>query len=173
MTISQQQDRTSKWFLKQQTPALLKICDFNDVESIRVETAEMVAPRRIADGIIHVKFKDNPVEVPFIIEFESYPSTDNSQQIAEDMMTYYLTERRLPEAILFVLRPSRRSTPNADYTGRPSPESIQFTGELGTSTINVRWRTINAWEKRADDLFALNDPNVVPMIPLTQSDLSP
>lgn len=43
----------------------------------------------------------------------------------------------------------------------------------GTSGAEFRWRTIRMWELQAEDLFAFNDPTIIPMIPLTCSDQSP
>ncbi|WP_020472948.1 hypothetical protein [Zavarzinella formosa] len=162
--MNQPYDRSAKWLIEHHGDGLLKLAAMPPIESWRAIANEEVAPRRTPDGLLEVKFADHPTTTPVIIEVESRSSADNLRQMAEDLFLVRLTKGVWPDAILLTL------------TGPEQPrvdDAITLTSAGGTSGVAVNWRTVRLWELEANDLFALGDVGIVPLIPLTRSALPP
>lgn len=158
--MQQPNDRSAKWYISHHGDVLLKLARVRPYESWRASANEAVAPRRTPDGLLEVKFADQPAATPVIIEMESKTSADNRRQVSEDLFLVRLTTGVWPDAILVTLTGPDHTT-NDDSLSQSSPG--------GTSASAVSWKTIRLWELDAEELFALGDVGVVPLIPLTRS----
>lgn len=48
------------------------------------------------------------------------------------------------------------------------PAAVERVSELGTATLQLRWRVVELWNLTAEELLATNDVGLVPWVPLTQ-----
>lgn len=155
-----EKDFASRWSIEHHADSLLKLVPLPAIESWRPGPTDKVIPRRIPDGLIHVKFRDHATEAPLVIEIETQPSADADRQILEDILLVRLTDRVFPDAVLVLLKPAG----HAAVTGE---ERIVTPG--GTVAGVLKWHVIRLWEWQADDLFAMNDIGMAPWIPLTRT----
>lgn len=58
--MRQDKDRTAKWLLAHHGDAVLRLAGFTDFTSCRAVAAELVAPRRLPDGLLEVTVTGRP-----------------------------------------------------------------------------------------------------------------
>ncbi len=66
--------------------------------------AETVAPRRLADGLLEVRFPGTPEPVLVLVEIETYPDSTADEQVLEDVMLIAVDRKVVPEVISLVLK---------------------------------------------------------------------
>lgn len=162
--MRQDKDRSGKWLLTHYGDSVLKLAGFTAIRSCRAVSPETVAPRRLPDGLLEVRFEDDPDPALVLVEIETYPSADADRQVFEDLLLLALDRGTVPEVVSLVLRP--RGT--MAVTGTASRTSRHRTAEL-----SARWRVTNLWELQAEDLLAANDVGLIPWVPLAASTTPP
>ncbi len=162
--MRQDKDRSSQWLIAHHGDAILKLAGITGFTSWRSLQSETIAPRRLPDGLLEVHFPQLSEPTLFLIEIESYASTDVDRQVFEDLAIVFLERRIVPEVVSLVLK----SKGNASVSGRMTQSSLR-----GTSRIGGDWPVTRLWELTADRLLADDDVGLVPWVPLTQTDLPP
>lgn len=150
--------------MEYQGNSLVKFLRLPPVESIRPVATDLVTPRRIPDGLFEVLYQGQESPSPLLIEVESHPDTDAGRQMLEDILLVRLTYQVFLDAVLIVLSPRGN---------RDAPDFVEFVTPGGTVAGLIRWRVIKMWELDAEDLFALNDPGLVPWITLSRTEQPP
>lgn len=159
--MHQDKDRSSKWLITHHGDAILKLAGYTDFTAWKHRPSEVVAPRRILDGLLEVRFPT--VEQPslVLIEIESYPSADADRQVLEDVALVMLEHNRIPEVVSLVLKQRGQQR----VTGR-----IERASPRGTTAIGGRWPVVELWNLDADALLADGDIGLIPWVPLARSD---
>jgi hypothetical protein len=157
-------DRSSKWLIQHHGDAILYLAGAPRVQSWRPLQAEVVQPRQLPDGILEVRFPDQPAADLVIVEIATYAEPRLLEQVERDAMLVYLDRRVMPEVLTLVLQP------RGDFrlTGTREAHS-----RLGWSRLQVNWRVVELWTMSAEELLAADDLGVVPWVPLTQFDGPP
>jgi hypothetical protein len=157
-------DKGSKWMIDHQGKSILRVGGIRDVLSCTARPGEVVQPRQLPDGLVEVVRAGDPTPRPYVIEIETYPSNDAPEQLLRDLLLVYLDRGVLPEVLVLVLHP-KGNLRVADRAERRSPH--------GLSHLTTGWRVVELWTVPAEELLALDDPGVVPWIPLAQFDGPP
>jgi hypothetical protein len=123
-----------------------------------------VAPRRTPDGLIEVRFPGEPQPALVLVEIETYPDADNDRQVLDDLMLLALDRGAVPEVVSLVLKPKG----NLVTSGQS-----ERVGPRGRTRVSGSWPVVRLWELSADDLLAMNDPGVIPWVPLAKSAAAP
>jgi hypothetical protein len=152
-------DSCSQWLIGKQAGSILRLGGVTGFTGWTLDETQLVAPSRVPDGLVKVTFTDRPEPVPYLLEIESYSNTDADRQVFEDLLLARLDRGVIPEAICVVLCPKGKVRVRGEFTG---------TSTQGTSSITARWRVIELWTLRADELLAQNDIGLIPWVPLTQ-----
>jgi len=71
--MRQDKDRGSKWLLAHHADAILKLGGITGFTSWKVIQPETVAPRRLPDGLIEVRYPSETEATLVLVEIESYP----------------------------------------------------------------------------------------------------
>lgn len=151
--MRQVNDRCGKWLIGQHGDAILKLGCHRNIRSWRAVQPETVAPRRLPNGLIAVFFGESTQASLFLIEIETYASSDANRQVFEDLLVIALDRGKIPDAVSLILRPKGQ----AEAEGRFQKESAQRTARLIGS-----WQPIELWKLDAEDLLASNDVGVLP-----------
>jgi hypothetical protein len=151
-------DKGGKWMIDHQGKSLLNMGGVRDVVACYARPGEVVQPRQLPDGLLEVVRAGDPTPRPYLIEIETYPSNDAPEQLLRDLLLVYLDRGVLPEALVFVLHP-KGNLHVAPLAQRQSPQ--------GLASLSAGWRVVELWTLPAEELLALDDPGVVPWIPLT------
>ena len=160
--MHQDKDRSSKWLIGHFGDAILSLGGHRKVLTWRTIQAELVAPRRLPDGLIEATFADSTESELFLIEIETYSNNDMDRQVFEDLLLIALDRGIIPDVITLVLRPKGNVQPE----GRHERVSRRMTARLGGS-----WQVVELWKLQAADLLATNDVGLIPWVPLTTTDL--
>ena len=157
-------DRGSKWLIGHQAGAILTIGGARGFTSWRAAQAEVVAPKKLPDGLLEVFYPGSNEPDLYLVEISSYPERRAEEQAAADALLVFLDRGRLPEVLTLVLCP-RGPLRVGSERAVESPH--------GWTRLRVNWRVVELWELSAGDLLALNDVGLVPWIPLTRWDGDP
>ena len=71
-------DRSSKWLLTHHGDAVLTLAGLSGFTTWKALQAETVAPRRLPDGLLEVRFPGASAPVLVLVEIETYPDSDGS-----------------------------------------------------------------------------------------------
>ena len=154
-------DKCSQWLISKQAGSILRLGGITGFTGWTVDEAQLIATRRLPDGLVKVTFANEPEPIPYLLEIESYSNADADRQVFEDLLLARLDRGVIPEAICVVLCPKGNVRVQGRYEGA-SPH--------GTSSISAKWRVVELWTLRADDLLAQDDIGLIPWVPLTQID---
>jgi hypothetical protein len=157
-------DRTGKWLLAHHGDAILRLGGVTGFSSWKPLQAETVAPRRTPDGLIEVRFPGDPQPALVLEEIETYPDADNDRQVLDDLMVLALDRGTVPEVVSLVLKPKGNLTTTGQF---------ERVGPRGHTRVSGSWPVVRLWELSADELLAMNDPGVIPWVPLAKSDVAP
>ncbi|OWK45304.1 hypothetical protein [Fimbriiglobus ruber] len=158
--MRQDKDRSGKWLLTHHGDAILKLAGLDGFTTWRPLQPETVAPRRLADGLLEVRFPGEDQPTLVLVEIETYPSSDADRQVLEDLFLINLVRGVVPDVVMLVLRPKG----NVEVSGVAERVSRRATARLAGS-----WRVTRLWELNADDLLATGDAGLVPWVPLARS----
>lgn len=157
--MRQDKDRCGKWLIDSHGDAILKLANISGFVSWRAVQSELVAPRRLPDGLIEATFPNQSQPDLFIIEIETYVDRSIAPQVFEDILLTRLERGVVPDTIVLVLRPKGKIDVERQIT-----ESSQH----ALTTLGASWRVIELWKLNAEDLLAANEVGLIPWIPLTR-----
>jgi len=135
--------------------------DFSSWKPIQPET---VAPGRLPDGLIEVRYPGETEPTLVLVEIESYPASDVDRQVLDDLMLIAVDRKVMPDVVSLVLKPKG----NVAVTG--SAESVS---RRGGTRIGGSWPVVRMWELDAEDLFAAGDAGLIPWVPLAHTTQTP
>jgi hypothetical protein len=162
--MRQDKDRSSKWLLTHHGDAVLKLGGLTGFTSWKALQAETVAPRRLPDGLLEVRFPGAPEPVLVLVEIETYPDSDADRQVLDDLMLIAVDRNVVPEVVSLILKPKGKLT----VTG-----ASERTSARGATRVSGSWPVVRLWELDAEVLLSSPDVGLVPWVPLTKSALAP
>jgi len=162
--MRQDKDRATKWLIANHGDSILRLAGIEGFVRWKAVVPETVAPRRLPDGLLEVRFPEQADPTLVLVEVETYPASDADPQTFEDILIVRMEKRRLPEVVCFVLK----SRGNVAVNGHVSETSAG-----GTTRLAADWRVVRLWELDADDLLANGDIGLVPFAPLARSTRTP
>jgi hypothetical protein len=162
--MRQDKDRSAKWLLAHHGDAVLRLGGYTGFISWKPLQPETVAPRRLPDGLLEVRFPGTAEPVLVLVEIETYPGADADPQVLDDLMLIKVDRKIVPEVVFLVLKPKG----NLAVTGASEARSPSGHTRLGGS-----WPVVRLWELEADALLATGDVGLVPWVPLTKTALPP
>ena len=162
--MTQDKDRSAKWLLTHYGDALLRLAGITGFSSWKHRPAEVVAPRRILDGLFELRYpgEDEPTYV--LVEIEAYPNRDADRQILDDIAVVLLEYRQVPEVVCLILKPRGQMA----QAGRLQRES-----RSGQVQLAARWPVVQLWQIDAEEIFASGELGLVPLVPLTRMTRDP
>ena len=162
--MHQDKDRASKWLISHHGDAILRLAGLAGFSSWRPLQPETVAPRRLPDGLLEVRYPGEAEPTLVLVEIETYAARDADRQVLDDLHIVALDRDVIPEVVCLVLRPRGR----AEVTG-----AAERVSRRGTTRVAASWPVVRLWELQAEDLLAAGDPGLLPWVPLTRSNESP
>jgi hypothetical protein len=162
--MRQDKDRSGKWLLTHHGDAILRLAGITDFNSWKPLQAETVAPRRLPDGLIEVRFPDEPEPTLVLVEIETYPDAAVDAQVLEDLMLIAVDRQVVPEVISLVLKQKGNLAVNG---------ISERTSRRGRTRIGGSWPVVRLWELDAETLLAAGDAGLIPWVPLTRTSLEP
>ncbi len=157
--MRQDKDRCGKWLTGHHGDAILKIAKVVGFVSWRAAQAELVAPRRLPDGLLEVTFPSRKNPDLFIVEIETYADRGILNQVVEDILLTRVERGVTPDVIVLVLRPKGQVQVEHQFEEMSAHGLTHFAGSF---------RVIELWKLEAEDLFAANDVGLIPWVPLTR-----
>lgn len=162
--MRQDKDRSGKWLLTHHGDAILKLGGITGFSAWKVVQSEIVAPRRLPDGLIEVHFAGRAEPTWVLVEIETYPDADVDRQVLDDLMLIAVDRKTVPEVVSLVLKPKG----NLTVAG-----AGERTSGTGRTRLGGSWPVVRLWELDADTLLATGDAGLVPWVPLTRTTLTP
>src|SRR5438477_6930986 len=133
-------DRSSKWLIEHHGNLILFLGQVRDVAAWRTRQAEVVQPRKLPDGLLDVRLKDEPGFHPYIIEIESYADSTAPEDLLDDVMLVYQDRRELPDVLILVLRPKGQV-----HVG----DHLALRSRGGLTELRASWRVVALWSVAA------------------------
>ena len=152
-------DRSSEWLIEHYADSLLLVAGVTGFTSCSAVNPVMVHPKRVPDGVLEVTFPEYPTPSVFLIEVTTYPDKEERDQVMEDIALVLLERRVIPEVISIVLSTRGNQTLKGEH---------QRNSRHNRTSLTCKWQVVNLWELPAQRLLDLNQPGVLPLIPLTQ-----
>jgi hypothetical protein len=142
-------DRSGKWLLSQHGDSILRLAGLTGFSSWKHVPSEVVAPRRLLDGLLEIRYPNDPEPTFVLVEIESYADADADRQVFDDIALVMLEHRAVPEVVTLVLKPkgSARVSGTADRRSRS-----------GVVRVGGSWPVVQLWEVDAEPL--LNGPDI-------------
>jgi len=162
--MRQDKDRSGKWLLAHHGDSVLRLGGITGFTAWKALQAETVAPRRLPDGLIEVRFPGEPEPTLVLVEIETYPDSDADRQVLDDLMLIAVDRKSVPEVVSLVLKPKG----NLTVTGASERVSPR-----GRTKIGGTWPVVRLWELDAEALLASPDVGLIPWVPLTRITLAP
>ena len=162
--MRQDKDRSGKWLLAHHGDAILTLAGLTGFSSWKALQPETVAPRRLPDGLLEVRFPGTAAPVLVLVEIETYPDATVDQQLLDDLMLIAVDRKVVPEVVSLVLRPKGNLTVSG-AAERASPRR-------GTR-LSGTWPVVRLWEQDADALLSADDAGLIPWVPLARTLLAP
>ena len=162
--MRQDKDRSGKWLLTHHGDAILRLGGITGFTAWKALQAETVAPRRLPDGLLEVRFPNEPEPTLVLVEIETYPDSDADRQVLDDLMLIAVDRKTVPEVVSLVLKPKG----NLTVTGASERVSPR-----GRTRIGGTWPVVRLWELEAETLLASPDAGMIPWVPLAHTALTP
>jgi hypothetical protein len=162
--MRQDKDRSGKWLLTHHGDAILRLAGITDFSTWKPLQPETIAPRRLPDGLIEVRFPNEVEPTLVLVEIETYPDAEVDRQILEDLMLIAVDRKAVPEVVSLVLKPKGK----LEVAG-----SSERVSRRGRTRIDGSWPVVRLWELEAESLLSVADPGLVPWVPLTHTTLGP
>lgn len=160
--MRQDKDRSGKWLLTHHGDAILKLGGITGFTAWKALQPEMVAPRRLPDGLIEARFPGEAEPTWVLVEIETCPDRAVDQQVLDDLMLIAVDRQVVPEVVSLVLKPKGNLTVSGTVV-RTSPQ--------GRTRVSGSWPVVRLWELEAEALLAAGDVGLIPWVPLTRSPL--
>jgi len=157
--MHQDKDRGAKWLIEHHGDAILKLAGIEGIASWKAVHSEVIAPRRLPDGILEVKFADSSTPTSFLIEVETHADHRAAEQIFEDVLLMRIERGIVPNAILVVLKPRGKVR---------IANRREETSSFSATKVAATWQVVELWNLQSDDLLAQDDVGLIPWVPLTQ-----
>jgi hypothetical protein len=157
-------DKGRKWMIQRHGDSILRMGGAHDIGSWRPLQAELVAHRRLPDGLIEVfhHAEDRPHQ--YILDIATYPEARVMKQVADDVALVYLDRGLIPEVMVLFLHPKG----NVEAASAAMPRSRR-----GWTSWPLTWNVVKLWEIPAHELLAAGDIGLVPWVPLAHIDGPP
>jgi len=152
-------DKSSKWLIQKHGDGILYLGGARQVRSWRALQAELVQPSQLPDELLEVFFQGRSTPDYFLLEVATYPEKRLLAQALDDLTLAYQHLHVLPELLTVVLYPRGRFR----VTG-----AHELMSRLQWSRLACRWRVVELWQLRAEELLAAGDVGLVPWVPLTR-----
>ncbi len=162
--MRQDKDRSSKWLLGKHGGSVVKLAGITGFTSWRHLPAEVVAPRRLLDGLIELRFPGEPTPRLVLVEIESYADSTADRQVLDDLLLVAVERGVVPEVVSLVLKPKG----NVRVSGASG-----LTSASGNVALTARWPVVQLWEVDAERLLSDPDVGMVPWAPLARSSRTP
>jgi hypothetical protein len=157
--VRQDKDRCSKWLIDHHGDAILHLAGVHGFSAWRAVQSELVAPRRLPDGLLEVVFPGQPEPTLFLIEIETFADRSVAPQLFEDILLTRMDRGVVPDVVTLVLRPKGHAEV-ADHVVEVSRH--------GLTSLRAAWRVVRLWELDAEELLAAGDVGLIPWVPLTR-----
>lgn len=157
--MREDKDRTGKWLIDNHGDAILKLAKITGFIACRAAKSELVAPRRLPDGLVEVTFPDQARPDPFIVEIETYADRRVAPQVFEDILITRMERGVISDVISLVLRPKGQAQVE---------QRVQESSRHGLTALACNWHLVELWKLNAEDLLAANDVGLIPWVPLTR-----
>jgi hypothetical protein len=162
--MRQDKDRSGKWLLTHHGDAVLKLAGITGFSTWKALQPETVAPRRLPDGLLEVRFPGETAPTLVLVEIETYPDAEADRQVLDDVMLIAVDRKVVPEVVSLVLKPKG----NLVVTGAAGRASVR-----GGTRVSGSWPVVRLWEQDAEALLSAGDAGLVPWVPLARTALSP
>jgi hypothetical protein len=157
-------DRSGKWLLGHHGDSILRLSGITGFTACRAAQAEIVAPRRLPNGLLDVVFPGDLGLTPFLVEIVAYSDSRADDQVLDDVLLVALDRQVVPEVISLVLHPRG----NVQVQGQRQRDSRR-----GLTRLHAHWRVVQLWTVEAEPLLAAGDVGMVPWVPLAKFDGPP
>jgi predicted transposase YdaD len=162
--MRQDKDRSGKWLITHHGDSILALAGITGFSHWKALQPETVAPRRLPDGLIEVRFPGEAESILVLVEIETYPDREADQQVLDDLMLLALDRKLVPEVVSIVLKEKG----NLSVTG-----TVERTSPRGRTRVGGSWPVVRLWELEAEQLLATGDVGQIPWVPLTRTTQSP
>ncbi len=162
--MRQDKDRVAKWMLTHHGDAVLRLGGITGFTSWKPLQAETVAPRRLPDGLIELKYPGQAKPTWVLVEVETYPGSDVDEQVHEDLLLVALDRRVIPEVVSLILRPKGQLAVSG---------VVDRASASGRTRLSGSWPVVRLWELEAEELLAAGNVGLIPWVPLARSDQPP
>jgi hypothetical protein len=162
--MRQDKDRSGKWLLTHHGDAILRLGGITGFTAWKALQAETIAPRRLPDGLIEVRFPGEAEPTLVLVEIETYPDSDADRQVLDDLMLIAVDRKTVPEVVSLVLKPKG----NLTVTG-----ASERTSPRGRTKLGGLWPVVRLWELDAESLLNSPDVGLIPWAPLARTTLEP
>lgn len=159
--LRQDKDKVGKWLLSAKGDSILHLAGVTGFTSWKSVQSELVAPRRLPDGIIEATFPGEEKPRLYLIELESYADNSVDPQVFEDILLVRLEKKVIPEVICVVLKPK------GNVTVKGSRREVSTGGSV---ELSARWTVIEMWHQELDELLDRHDAGLVPLAALARFD---
>jgi hypothetical protein len=157
-------DRSSKWLIQHHGDALLRLAGYSDFTWWRPLQAEVVQPAQLPDGLLEVQLRDKPAPSLVVLEIATYPERRLEEQLLGDALLVRMSRRALPNVAAIVLRPKGKYR---------VPDRAREASDLEWTELALKWRVVELWKQPAKELLALEDPGIIPWVPLMHHSSTP
>jgi hypothetical protein len=158
-----EKDHATNWLMQHHPAALVRLVGIPQLRSCKAAHTRITLPQALPDGLLEVLLPQQEAPLHLLLEIESYPSKENEEQIVRDMDLAELALGTLPDTVLMVLR--QRGRKQSSKRTRRSP--------LGWARRRHEWRVVELWNVLAEEVLALGEVGLVPLLPLTRSRHAP
>jgi hypothetical protein len=163
--VSQQLfDPSEKWMLEEHGASLLYLAGARSVVSCKALKAEVVQPRKLPDGLLEVRYAGVKEPGLVLVEMATYPEKRVVKQMQDGITLVRQTRGGLPEALVLCMSP--RGTYRV-------PGHATETSRQGWTSQTLSWKVVEMWTFSAEELLAVPDVGVVPLVTLARYDGPP
>lgn len=159
--LYQGKDRAGKWLVSVKGDSILHLAGVTGFTSWKSVHSELVAPRRLPDGMIEANFPNEKKPRLYLVEFETYPDNSVDPQLFEDILLTRLEKKIVPEVICIVLKPKDNITVKGTH---------YETSQTGQVELSARWNVIEVWRFEMEELLARHEAGQIPWAALARFD---
>jgi hypothetical protein len=150
-------DPSSKWLLEHHGRAVALLGGLRDVISCKSVQSEVVQPRKLPDGLLEVRLRQQSKPALMLVEIATYPEKQVVEQMTDGLRLVRQVRGALPDGLVVVL------CPKGKYR---VPEEGTSQSVLGWSKETLSWKRVEVWTLPAEETLADPDVGGVPLVPL-------